>query len=296
MTLLAVFLDFGMLPVDLEVGDVMLERSPLREIGRRVALGTGHIEELFVELLLMHTRVAGDAEITIRIRELEDLVTVSHVTLLAVRRLVLARQGEAGLVMEGAIGLNLTLQAHNLPAVGRVTLFAGHAFELLMKRSRMRRHVTGCAALLRKIRESVTPQVPIFPQHLVPLLPFEGLRRSGRSMAFKTLVFLVFPCDREDGLGIMIKAEGVLPLDIVVAGIAFQKRALLDAHFLAITMVIRMTGVAVLLQTCPLKRAWTFGQHRWALLVTVLAGDPIVFATQRKACHAMVEFLLRLQG
>jgi len=133
MTLLTVSLDFCMFPVDLEVGDVMLERSPLREIGRRVALGAGHIEELFVELLLMHTRVAGDAEITIGVRELEDLVAVSDVTLFAVRRLVLARQGEAGFIMERAIGLNLALQTHDLPAVRRVTLLTGHAFELLME-------------------------------------------------------------------------------------------------------------------------------------------------------------------
>jgi hypothetical protein len=133
MTLLAVFLDFGMLPIDLEVGDVMLERSPLREIGRRVALGTGHIKELFVELLLMHTWVACDAEITIGIRELEDLTAVPYMALLAVRRLMLACQGEARLIMERAIGLNLTLKTHDLPAIRRVTLLAGHALEFLME-------------------------------------------------------------------------------------------------------------------------------------------------------------------
>ncbi len=34
MTFLAVFLELGVLPIDLEVGDVMLERCPLREVGR----------------------------------------------------------------------------------------------------------------------------------------------------------------------------------------------------------------------------------------------------------------------
>lgn len=206
MTLLAVFLDFYMLPIDLKVGDVMLERSPLREVGRRVALGTGHIKELLVELLLMYTLVAGDTEITISIRELEDLVAVSYVALLAVRRLVLARQGEAGFIMKRAIGLNLALKTHDLPAVCRVTLLTGYAFELLMERSRMRRHVTGCAALLGKIRERIASKVLFFPKHLVPLLTFEGLRHGGRTMAFKTLVFLVFAGDREEGLGIMIEA------------------------------------------------------------------------------------------
>lgn len=81
-----------------------------------------------------------------------------------------------------------------------------------------------------------------------------------------------------------------------MTGITLQKRPLLDAHFLAITMVIRMAGIAVLLQAAPLKRAWAFGQHCSALLVAILTGDLIVFATQRKACRAMVEFLLRLQG
>lgn len=283
-----------MFPVDLEVGDVMLERSPLREIGRRVALGTGHIEELLVELLLMHTRVAGDAEVAISIRELEDLFAVPHVTLFAVRGLMLARQRETRLVMEGAIGLNLALQTHDLPAIGRVTLLAGHAFELLMERGRMRRHVTGSAAFLRQIGEGITAKITILAEHLVPLLAFEGLRRGGRTVTFKTLVFLVFARHGEDGLRIVIKAKRILPLDIVVAGIAFQQRTLLGAHFLAIAVVIRMAGITVLLQTSPLKGAGPLGQNRRTLLVTVLAGDLIVLAPQRKACHAMVEFLLRL--
>lgn len=160
----------------------------------------------------------------------------------------------------------------------------------------MWRHVTGRATFLGQIREGVASQGTVFTEHLMPLLTFEGLRHGGRTVAFKTLVFLVFTRYGKDGLGIMIKAQRVLPLDFVVTGIALQKRTLLGTHFLAVTVVIRMARIAVLLQTRPLKRASTLGQHSRGLLVTVLAGNLIVLAPQRKACHAMVEFLLRLQG
>lgn len=93
----------------------------------------------------------------------------------------------------------------------------------------------------------------------MPLLAFECLRRRGRAMTLETLVFPVFSSQGEDGLGIMIKAEGILPLDIIVTGIALQQGPLLDAHFLAIAVVIRMTGIAVFFQASPLKCSRTFG-------------------------------------
>lgn len=296
MAFLAVFLELGVLPIDLEVGDVMLERSPLREIGGRVTLGTGHIEELIVELLLMHTGVAGHAEIAIRIREFKDFLAIPHMTLLAVRRLMLTRQREARLIMEGAIRLNLALEAHRFPAFGRMALIAAHALELLMERGRVWRNMAGRAAFLRQIRESVATQITILAQHLMPLLTFKGLRHGGRTVTFKTLVFLVLAGHREDRVRIVIKAQGILPLDIVVAGFTVPQGSLLGTHFLAITMIIRMAGIAVFLQPSPLKGSGSLGQHSRCLLMTVLARDAIVLAAQRKACHAMVEFLLRLQG
>jgi hypothetical protein len=94
----------------------------------------------------------------------------------------------------------------------------------------------------------------------------------------------------------VIKAEGVLPPDIVVTGVALPKRALLNADFLAVTMIIRVTGITILLQTRPLIGSCALGQHIRALLMAVLTGNAIMLAAQREACDAMVEFLLRLQG
>ncbi len=261
-----------------------------------MALGTGHIEELFVKLLLMHTGVASHAEIAIGIREFKDFLAVLDVTLLAVRRLMLAGQRESRFIMERAIRLDLTLQTHRFPTFRRMALVTAHALEFLMKRGRMRRHMTGRAAFLRQIRESVAAQITILAKDLMPLFPFEGLRRGGGTMAFKALVFLVLARHRENGLSIVIKAEGILPLDIVVAGIALQQGALLGTDFLAITVIIRVTGIAVLFQTGPLKGTRTLGEYRRRLFMAVLAGNAIMLTAQRKSRHAMVEFLLRLQG
>jgi hypothetical protein len=133
VALLTVPLEFRMLSVDLEVRDLMVEGCPLGEVGSRVALGTGHVEELLVKLLFVDTWVTSDAEITIRIRELECFLSILHMALLAVGRLVLAGQRESCLVMEGPIRLDLALQAHRFPAFRRMALVTAHTLEFLME-------------------------------------------------------------------------------------------------------------------------------------------------------------------
>ncbi len=81
-----------------------------------------------------------------------------------------------------------------------------------------------------------------------------------------------------------------------MAGIALPQGTLLGADFLAIAVIIRVTGIAVLVQTGPLKGPRTLGEYGRRLFMTVLAGNAIMFTAQRKSRHAMVEFLLRLQG
>lgn len=138
MTFLTIFFEFCVFPIDFEVGDVMLERRPLRKIGCRVALGTGHIEEFFIKLLFMDTGMTGHAKIAIRVREFEGFLAILHMALLTVGRLMLTRERETSLIMEAPVGLDLSLQTHRLPTFRRVTLVTTYTLELLMERSRMR--------------------------------------------------------------------------------------------------------------------------------------------------------------
>lgn len=161
MAFFAVFLDFCMFPINLEVGDIMFKCCSLRKIRRRVALGTGHIEELFIELLLVDTGMTVHAEIAFSIGKLEGLLALFHMTLLAVGHLVLARQWKPGLIMEGAIALNLPLQTHDFPAFRRMALIAAHILELLMERLGMRRDMTARTTFLGQVRKRIAPHIKV---------------------------------------------------------------------------------------------------------------------------------------
>ncbi len=60
-----VLLDLLVLAIDLEVGDIVIKRSSLGKVGRRMALGTGHADELFVKLLFVYRIMTRDTEIFI---------------------------------------------------------------------------------------------------------------------------------------------------------------------------------------------------------------------------------------
>ncbi len=196
--------------------------------------------------------------------------------------------------MEASICLDLALQAHDSPAICRMTLVTANTFKLLMERACMRRHMTGRTAFLRQIRECIAAQFELFAQNLVHTFAFEGLGSRGRSMAFEALIFFMLASQIVDRIPIVIKTQRVFPLHFVMTAFALKESTLLIADFLAIAMVVLVASEAVFLQSCPIITTLAFAQGPCRLFMTIFALDFVVRAAQGKAGNRMVKGLLSL--
>ncbi len=88
-----------------------------------------------------------DAELLVGVRKLENLFPIHEVTVFTGRRLMITRQGKPGLIVKAAVRIDLTLEAHYIPAVRGMTLFTGHTFELFVKSWWVGRKMAGFAGL-----------------------------------------------------------------------------------------------------------------------------------------------------
>lgn len=157
---------------------------------------TGFFLSRFRELALVRRRMAVDAEVLGRARELIDLLALDLVTALAREFHVRARQRKTRLRVEGRIGGDLPLHTLNVPAVGRMALSADDALELLMEGFRVRRPMTGLTGLRRNRFKEIGTQ---------GIGPGLEARPAKRFVAVKASILPVLTRDGETSLCVVIE-------------------------------------------------------------------------------------------